>query len=288
MRDFEFLEPDSVAEASRMLVSEGEDTRLYAGGTALLLAMRQRMLTPSSVVSLGGISGLNRIEYDAHRGLRIGALARHADVADHPAIQAHYPMLAAMAGRIANPQIRNTATIGGNLCYADPSTDPPTCLLALDAEVVVWGTDGERTIALRDFFLDYYLTALGPADVVTEIRVPPAPDDHVGLYTRYLRTPAEHRPLLGVGVAARRSGNAYHGVAISIGASVPMPVRARAAEQFLEGKAMTAALLDEAGAIAAAEITPVSDFRGSAEYRREVVRVVVCRTAGAAFGIETD
>src|SRR5215470_15645528 len=130
MRDFLFLEPRSVQEASQMLADHGEGARLFAGGTALVLLMRQRLVAPSHVVYLGTLPGLDGVRYDAGDGLTIGALTPIADVAAHPAVAAHYPMLADMARHVANPQVRNVATIGGNLCHADPASDPPTCLMA--------------------------------------------------------------------------------------------------------------------------------------------------------------
>jgi aerobic carbon-monoxide dehydrogenase medium subunit len=286
VRDFQFLEPASPQEASRMLALHGEDSRLIAGGTALLLAMRQRMLTPRYLVYLGSVPGLDRIDYDERGGLRIGALARHADLAEHPAINARYPMLASMARQVANPQIRNMGTLGGNLCYGDPSTDPPGCLMALGARVLAVGTEGDRVIPVEDFFSDYYQTALGPDEVMTEIQVPPLPADICGAYTRFLRTPAEHRPLVGFAFVATRSGPMCGEARIAIGASTPIPSRARRAEQFLAGKRVTREVLEEAAGIAAADITPVSDFRGSADYRRDMVRVVARRTLLRVFGVE--
>ena len=269
-----------------MLADTGEDSRLYAGGTALMLAMRQRMLTPSHLVYIGGVAGLNSIEFDERNGLRIGALATHQEVADSPLVKARYPMLGFMAAHVANPQVRNQGTIGGNLCYGDPATDPPGCLMALGARILAVGPDGERTIGLDEFFTDYYQTALAANEVVTEIQVPPPPADAHGAYTRFLRTPAEHRPLVSVAVLARRNGAQCRGARIAIGASVPIPTRARRAEQFLEGKPVTEALLEEAATIAAADVEPVSDFRGSAQYRREMIRTVVRRTAAKVFGHE--
>jgi carbon-monoxide dehydrogenase medium subunit len=286
VRNFEFLEPRSPQEASRMLAESGEEARLFAGGTALMLAMRQRMLTPSHVVYLGGVPGLNRIEFDERNGLRIGALALHIDVADSEIVKQRYPVIAGMAAHVANPQVRNQGTIGGNLCYGDPATDPPGCLMAHAARVRVVGPQGERTIELDDFFTDYYQTALEPNEVVTEIQVPTPAADAKGAYTRFLRTPAEHRPLVSVAVVARRNGKLCREVRIIVGASVPIPTRVRRAEQFLEGKSITREVLEEAAAIAAADLEPVSDFRGSADYRREMIRTVVRRTAAKVFDHE--
>jgi aerobic carbon-monoxide dehydrogenase medium subunit len=287
MRDFTLLTPSSAREASCMLAEHGEGARLMAGGTALILALRQRLVTPAQLIHLGRVPAMNAIVYDAKSGLRIGALARHIDVATNAAVKAHYPMLASMAAQVANPQVRNQGTLGGNLCYADPASDPPTCLMALGARVVA--TDGarEREIALDDFFTDYYQTALRPEEVLAEIRVPPL-GDATGAYARFRRTEAEHRPLLTLGVVVRRDGKACRSARIVIGASTTTPVHAKGVEQLLEGKAVTRALLDEAAALVRSQTQMLSDFRGSADYRREVAAVVLRRTVASLFSVELN
>lgn len=286
MRDFDFLEPTTVAEASRMMADLGDDCRAIAGGTALMLGMRQRMLTPTHLVSLAGIAPLRGIEFDAGKGLRIGALTRHADVANSPLVRQHYPVLASMASRVANPQVRNQGTIGGNLCYADPSTDPPGCLMALGAKVVLGSSRGERVLSIEEFLVDYYVTALAADEIVTEIRVPPLAEGTHGVYTRFLRTAAEHRPLASVAFVARHEGRLCREARIAVGASTPIPTRIERAEQFLEGRTIDERAVEEAADIVAEDIEPVSDARGNADFRREMVRVVARRTIAELFGIE--
>lgn len=288
MREFEFLEPASLAEASRMLADLGEDCRVIAGGTALLLGMRQRMLTPAHLVSLGRLEALRGITYDERQGLRIGALTLHAELARSPLVGARYPMLADMAGRVANPQVRNQGTLGGNLCYADPATDPPSCLLALGAQVVVSGRGGERVLAMQEFLVDYYTTALEPDELLTEIRLPPPAAELSGRYLRFLRTAAEHRPLANVAVAARRHGANCHELRLVVGASTPIPARLPRAEALLRGRTVTPELAAEAADIVAADITPISDLRGAADYRRDMVRVVARRALAELFGLEMN
>jgi carbon-monoxide dehydrogenase medium subunit len=220
--------------------------------------------------------------------LRIGALTLHAEVARSPIVQMHYPMLASMAARVANPQVRNQGTIGGNLCYADPATDPPGCLMALDAEVVVTGTQGDRVMGIEEFLIDYYTTALAPDELLSEIRIAPPEPGTTGLYSRFLRTAAEHRPLASVAASARRSGTGCHSIRIAVGASTPIPLRLRRAEAFLAESEVTSDRLSEAADIVAADIEPVSDQRGAAEYRREMVRVVARRTLLELFGLHHD
>lgn len=285
MRDFDFLEPVSVQEASRMLIDLGDECRLMAGGTALMLALRQRMLNPTHIVSLARLDSLRGITFDTHKGLRIGALARHCDVAASPLVQQHYPMLASMAARLANPQVRNQGTIGGNLCYGDPATDPPGCLMALDAQVVLANSTGERVLGVEEFLVDYYITAIEPDEVVVEIRVPVPGPDACGSYTRFLRTAAEHRPLVNVSLLARRNGAQCQSARLVVGASVPVSRRVRRAEEFLAGKTVTLDIAHEAADMVATDIEPLSDSRGSADYRRDMVRVVTRRTIAEVFGL---
>ncbi|MFS8974019.1 FAD binding domain-containing protein [Cupriavidus necator] len=288
MRDFEFLEPATVTEANRMLADLGDSCRIFAGGTALMLGMRQRMLTPSYLISLGRLEALRGISFDAREGLRIGALTLHAEVARSPLVQAHYPMLASMASRVANPQVRNQGTIGGNLCYADPATDPPGCLMALGAQIVVSGRGGERVIDIEDFLVDYYVTALAPDEIVTQIRLPAPGAGADGRYARFLRTAAEHRPLASVALAVRREGAFCIEARFAVGASTPIPARLRRAETLLAGKAVTVELAADAAALVAEDINAVSDMRGSASYRREMVRVVARRTIAELFGVASE
>ena len=288
MHDFDFLEPASVVEASRMVADLGEDCRVIAGGTALMLAMRQRMLTPSHLVSVGHLGALRGIHTNSLGWLCVGALCTHADVAASPLINAQWPMLASMAARVANPQVRHQGTLGGNLCYGDPATDPPGCLLALGAQVVLTSARSERVLPMSEFLVDYYTTALAPDELLTEIRVPPLGADEVGLYSRHLRTAAEHRPLASVALLARRQGSVCADIRIAIGASVPVPTRARRAEAFLSGKTVNLTTAAEAAAIVAADITPVDDARGDADYRRHIVAVVARRSLAQLFDLPQE
>lgn len=289
MRDFHYLEPTSIEEASRMLAElEDEEARLFAGGTALILTMRQRMLRPTHLLSLARIDRLRGIEFDEKSGLRIGAMSRHADIARSPLVRRHYPVLASMAERVANPQVRNQGTIGGNLCYGDPSTDPPACLLALDAAVVLGSTRGERTMPLQEFIVDYFETALEPDEVLVEIRVPPLAAGTAGVYSRFLRTAAEHRPLVSVALVARRDGASCHEARLAVGASTPIPMRLPRAEAFLRGRAVSPEVAAEVADIVAHDIEPLSDSRGSAEFRRDMVRAVARRTVCELFELSID
>lgn len=282
MREFDYLEPRSLAEASEMLADHADHCRMMAGGTALMLALRQRMISSTHIIALQNLRELRGITYDDKMGLRIGALTRHSELAASPLARAHFPMLADMASRLANPQVRNQGTIGGNLCYADPATDPASCLIALGAEIVLAGRRGSRILKVEDFVLDFFSTALREDELVSEIRVPPS-SFNAGYHARFLRTAAEHRPLVNLAVALRKQGDACEDLRMVVGASTAKPTRLRKAESFLKGKPITARIAAEAAEIAASEIQPISDNRGSGEFRREMLQVVTRRTLEQLF-----
>lgn len=286
MREFAYLVPETVAEASQLLAQHGEGCRMIAGGTALLLALRQRMIAPSHLISLAKIRSLRGMTYDHQTGLRIGAMTFHAEVARSSLVQKHYPMLADMASRVANPQVRNQGSIGGNICYADPATDPPSCLMALDASLVLSSARGERVLPISEFLIDYYTTALGADEIMSEIRVPPPAFD-VGYHARFHRTAAEHRPLVNVALTMKRDGDVVRIARLVIGASTTVPTRARDAEALLEGSMLTPAIAAAAAEAAAAGIEPISDIRGNATFRRDMIRVVTRRTIERLSGLET-
>ena len=252
-----------------------------------MLALRQRMISPTHVIALRNLRELRGVTYDDKSGLRIGALTRHCELAASPLARTHFPMLADMASRLANPQVRNQGTIGGNLCYADPATDPASCLIALGAEVVLGSKRGNRVLKLEDFVLDFFATALGADELVTEVRVPPS-SFNAGYHARFLRTAAEHRPLVNLAIALRKQGDACEDLRMVVGASTAKPTRLRKAENFLKGKPITARVAADAAEIAASEIVPISDSRGSGEFRREMLQVVARRTLEQLFGVSDD
>lgn len=284
MRAFEFLEPGSVGEATAMLAQHGEGARPLAGGTSLILLLRQRLADFTHLVHIGNLTELRGIRVADDGSLRIGALTTHAELAAHPLIRSRYPVIAEMAVQVANPQIRNVATLGGNLCYADPASDSPTCLAALGARVRVLRGREAREIELERFFRGYYETELGLGDIVTEVIVPPPSDARTAVYSRFITTPAEGRPLVAVALCVMRSGlQQWQEVRLFLGAAVSAPLRATRAEQVLRGKRLTAEVLAEAAQCAALDIDPIDDFRASAAYRREVARIVVRRTLNRAL-----
>ena len=288
MHELDFLEPTSVSEASRMAVDLGEDARFIAGGTALMLALRQRLLGPCTLVSLARLDALRGIRVDTQGQLHIGALSLHAQVAESDIVRKHSPVLAAMASQVANPQVRNQGTLGGNLCYADPATDPACCLLALDARIVLVSHRGERELPLNEFLVDYFTTAIEPDELVQEIIVPHASVDARAAYARFLRTAAEHRPMVSVAATVQVEQGICTSAKIVVGAAVAVASRVQAAELCLTGQKASFERIYEAAAVAAKSITPLDDLRGSEAYRRQMVQVQVKRTLADLFGLNLE
>lgn len=285
MVDFEWIIPTTLQEACELARSHGDDARFMAGGTALMLALRQRLVSPRTVISLSGLQELKGLSWDDAKGLRIGALTLHDEVAQHPAVARHYPMLGQLARHMANPQVRHQGTVGGNLCYGDPSTDPPTGLLVWNAEIEIANAQDNRRIPLCDFLVDYFTTALASDELMVAVHLPPPPNDARSRYFRHMRTPAEHRPLVAVATMARVTAGQCAELRLAVGASSVVPRRLANAEAVLTGHTPTCALVSEAADAAAQELDVMDDARGSAEFRRAMVRVTVRRELNALFSL---
>ena len=204
---FDYQEPTTLKKAFSLMEKHGDDGRVIAGGTSLLIMMRQRLLTPKVVISLARIPKFDKITFNAKDGLRIGAGARHRDIELSPAVQKHYPLLHETFRKVAQPRIRNMGTVGGNLAAGDPLTDPGASLIALDAEVTLASSKGQRTLRLDEFFIDYYQTALEPGELLTEIHVPP-PQRPGWSHIKF--TPRSVEDFATVGVAITLKTNERH------------------------------------------------------------------------------
>ena len=279
---FDYLEPTTLKKTFSLLEKHGDDARVIAGGTSLLIMMRQRLLTPKLVISLARIPKFDRITYNAKDGLRIGAGARHRDIELSPIVKRHYPLLHETFRKVAQPRIRNMGTVGGNLAAGDPLTDPGASLIALDAEVVLTSSQGPRVLRLDEFFVDYYQTALNPGELLTEIRVPP-PERPGWSHIKFTPRSVEDFATVGVALTLSAKNGICEDVRLGLNSVASTIVHARRAEEILRGKAITDALLREMGEVAATEVDPVDDNRGSAEYKREMVKVLVRRAAQEAL-----
>jgi carbon-monoxide dehydrogenase medium subunit len=234
------------------------------------------------VVSLTDIPKFDRITYSAKSGLIIGAGARHRDIELSPVIKQHYPLLHETFHKVAQPRIRNMGTIGGNLAAGDPLTDPGASLIALDAEVVLASRNGQRVVKLDEFFLDYYQTALNPGELISEIRVPP-PSRPVWGHIKFTPRSVEDFATVGVAITLRANNGICEDIRIGLNSVASTIVRAASAENVLRGQEISDARLKEMGEMAAAEVDPMDDNRGSAEYKREMVKVLVARAAREAL-----
>jgi carbon-monoxide dehydrogenase medium subunit len=282
MVKFDYFEPNSLQEACALLERHGDEAKLIAGGTALLIWMRMKLLNPRVVISLAKLPDFDSILFDSKNGLTIGAGARHRDIELHPAVQEHYPLLYETFRKVAQPRIRNMATIGGNLCQGDPMTDPGASLLALDAAVVLLSSKGKRTVALDEFFVDYYQTAIEPGEILTEIRVPPPVSGLRWSHIKFLPRSQEDFATVGVALALRLRGDTCDEVRLALNSVAPTILRAKNAERILRNQKISDKLISEMAEIAATEVDPIDDNRGSAEYKREMVKVLVRRAAAEA------
>ncbi len=271
---FDYEVAESVEHAVELL-GEREDTKLLAGGHSLIPLLRLRFVRPAVLVDLGRLDALRYVR-DAGEGLAIGALTRHHDLQHDPLLQEHCPVVSHTAGLIGDPQVRHRGTIGGSISHGDPASDLPAVLLALDAEFVMNGPDGERTVPAAEFFRGVFETALGPQDVLTEIRVPKLGSAGWS-YLKFTRR-AQDWATVGVAAVVRRSNGTIEQAAIALTNMGPMPVRARTAEATLRSADDIAA----AAEAVAGESDPPSDVSGSAEYRRHLATVLARRALGEA------
>jgi len=281
VRRFEIAVPESVKDCLRVLAERGPEAKVIAGGTDLIPQMKIGLLHPRFVVDLSGIADLRVLK--ANGGLRVGASVTARALELDPGVRSAYTSLADSAALVGSVQIRNLATLGGNMCNAAPSADMAPPLLALGAEAVIAGPKGERRVSVETFFTGVRTTVLAADELLVEF-VAPAPGPRSG--GSYLRhTPRRELDIAVVGVASQISlSDGVCGKArIALAAVAPTPVRATAAEQALEGQPLTPALIERAANLAVEAAKPISDQRGSADFRRHLVRVLTRRTLAIAL-----
>lgn len=278
MRRFDLALPTSVDDCLKALAGHGPDVKLVAGGTDLLPQLKNSLLKPALVVDLSGVKELRALERDAAGGLRIGAAVTARELEQDARVRKEYPAIAESAALVGSIQIRNLATVGGNLCNAAPSADMAPPLIALEAEAVIAGPKGRRRVPLATFFQGVRRTVLGPDELLLELIVPtPAPRSG-GNYLRH--TPRRELDIAVVGVASQLTlaDGVCTKARIALASVAPTPVRATEAEHALEGQPLTAERIEAAATLAVSAASPISDQRGSAEYRRHLVRVLTRRT----------
>ena len=283
MRRFEMAMPGSVDECLTVLAQRGSEAKLVAGGTDLLPQMKNGVTRPGCVVDISRLSELRSIALDASGGLRLGAAVAARQIERDARLSKAFPSLVESAALVGSIQIRNLATVGGNLCNAAPSADMAPPLIALEAEAVIAGPKGRRRVPLASFFEGVRTTVLGPDELLIELVVPAPGPRSGGHYLRH--TPRRELDIAVVGVASQITlSNGVCGKArISLASVAPTPVRATAAERVLEGQPLTKERIEEAATLAVEAARPISDQRGSAEFRKHLVRVLTRRTLTTAL-----
>ncbi len=284
IKDFEYFTPKTVEEALSLLSKYKEEAKVIAGGQSLLVVMKQGLIDTEYLIDIKGISDLDYISYDKSDGLRIGALTVHRAIEMSPIVQKQYRVLSEMEDNLAVIQTRNWGTIGGNLCHGDPAGDPAPVFTVLNAQLKLMSLSGERVVSMEGFSRDYLEVDIKPDEMLTEIKVPNPPPCTGTAYQKLMVMKGD----MGiVGAAVSITLDTAHGVCkdtrIALSNAGSVPVRLRNAEKRLVGKAVDDNLLIEAGEVASTEIDPPSDVHGSAEYRKEMVKVLLRRAASAAL-----
>ena len=280
MRRFELTEPRTLKEACAFL-SDNEEAKVIAGGTALLTLIKHGIFVPKTLVNLKKIKASSDISYDAQTGLRVGALAAIYDVEASPIVRQHYPVLSEACHVVANMRIRTLATIGGNLAHGDYQSDPPTVLVALDAAVELLSRAGTRQMKLSEFLKGSYETALEPGELISALIVPPAGRLR-GTYTKFTTGSSEERPCVGVAALSTLENGICAELRLVVGAVSPKPVRLEEAESMARGEKLTSPLIERIAADARSRVEPIEDLRGTVDYKRHLVHVLIRRALEAA------
>lgn len=283
MRRFEVALPENLNDCLRALAQHGPGATLLAGGTDLLPQLKNGLLKPVVVIDLSGVARLRTLEPVNSHGVRIGAAVTARTIELDPILRARYSAIAEGGALIGSVQIRNLATVGGNLCNAAPSADLAAPLLALDAEAIISGPNGDRSVPITEFFTGVRRTVLGPHEMLVELVVPAPGPQSGGTYLRH--TPRRELDIAVVGVASQltMSNGVCAKARIALAAVAPTPVRAMTAERALEGQPVTPERIAQAAELAVDAARPISDQRGSADFRRHLVRVLTRRTLTTAL-----
>ncbi len=280
--NFDYHAPNSIREACELLAKFGAKAKILAGGTDLLHQMKLRKSAPEVVISMKGLKELTGINYEKERGIIIGARVTQKGIANSPVLKERYPSVCAVAQGMANNQIRHRGTVGGNIVNAVPSADLPPILIALKTQVKLVGLRGERLVPLEEFFRGVHQTVLQEDEILTEVIIP---DQTLtgSTYIRFGLRSSGALAVVGVAVAVNMFEGTFRDVRIALGAAAPVPMHAIEAEEVLRDKQVSADLLEAAGVCASREARPRSSIRGSAEYRRDLIRVLTRRALNTAI-----
>lgn len=278
---FEYLRPSTIPEAIALLQQHGDDAKILSGGQSLIPMMKLRIARPAYLIDINPIAGLSYIKEEGGH-LKIGGLTREAELEDSPLVHSKFPIIVDTERVIADPQVRNLATVAGNLAHGDPANDHPATMLAHRAKIVATGPKGERVIPVEDFFVSLFTTALQPDEIVTEIRIPLPPPRSGGSYFKLERKVGDFATAAVAAQVTLDGGGTCQQVGIALTNVGPTPVKANKAEAFLRGKKLDDANIRQAAQLAADEAQPSSDLRGPAEYKKGLVKELTFRALSRA------
>jgi carbon-monoxide dehydrogenase medium subunit len=279
---FEYLRPKTVPEAVAMLQQHGDEAKILSGGQSLIPMMKLRLARPGVLIDINRISGLSYVKEEGGY-LKIGGLTREAELEASPLVRSKYPILLDTAHVIADPQVRNMATVGGNLAHGDPANDHPATMVALGAQVIATGPKGERVIPIEDFFVSLFATALQHEEILTEIRIPVPPARSGGAYFKMERKVGDFATVAVAAQLTLDEKGVCHKVGIGLTNVGPTPVKARKAGEFLRGKKPDESNIAQAAQLAADESTPSPDLRGPVEYKKGLVKELTKRALTRAL-----
>lgn len=272
MKEFEYFKPDSIKEAISILSRYGGKAQILNGGTDLIVGIRDKIIQPKYVVDIKAIPQLNKITYSEQDGLHIGATVTLNEISDSKVIQRNYPILAEVCKTVGSYQVRNRATLVGNICNASPAADTAPLLLVLEAKVNIIGPTGEKIVPINEFFTGVKKNILKRGEIVTSVTVPPVKDEWTGVYLKQGRRKDVDLATVSVAVVCIRNE-----IRIALGAVAPIPIRAFKTEELLSGKTIDESILEKAGRSSLTEVSPISDVRSTQEYREEIIKVLVKR-----------
>jgi carbon-monoxide dehydrogenase medium subunit len=284
MKNFDYLEPKTVAEACALLKQHSGDAKVFAGGAHLTILMKQGLYEPKALVNIKKIPELKGIRYDDAEGLIIGALVTHREIETSALVREKFPVLCEAEREVANIRVRNVGTVGGNLASGEPLTDLSQIFIALDGKARIVGPNGQRMIPIEELFVDFYTTSLADDEILTQMVLPPLPARSGIEYIRFSSSSVVDKPSAGVAVRLTLDAGVetIQTARIVLGCVGATPVRARKAETLITGKKLTLQLAEESGSAASQECSPTSDLRGSEQYKRAIVKTLVKRAATKA------
>ncbi len=287
MENFEYFEPKTLKEAVRLLVKYKKGAKLLAGGTDLLIGMKDGFVKPKCLINLKKINGLDKISYSKKEGLSIGSLVTWTNILSSKPIHQYYPILREAASLIGCPQIRNLGTIGGNICHASPSADSAPALMVYGAQCMIAGPGKDRVIPIEEIFAGVQKISLKVGEILKGLRLPTPVTGSNGCYLKFSPRRAMDLPIVGVGVLVRASDGIFQDVKIALGAVAPTPIRARRAESFLCGKPVNDESVRKAAGEAVKESRPITDVRAARDYRLGLVEELTYRAIALSISKNT-